>query len=160
MPLKTIISVLSDGRSCLNFHPNSVHQNITSILRGPSFTDLKPVLFRACCFGLPSPGKGVTIISTVLFKTHFVPKWQLSYFGAGLEMLLWEVGVLNGLRTPKGPSGNGPSDGPSGCSVWDPCLWLSLCPGLCFFAIWVEHGMGFEFYSFRALMGYRSLPLS
>lgn len=74
-------------------------------------------------------------------------------------MLLWEVGVLNGLRIPKSPSGNGPPDGPS----WLLCvcvLPVALCPGLCFFAIWVEHGMGFEFYSFRALMGYRPLPLS
>lgn len=80
-------------------------------------------------------------------------------------MFLWEVGVFNGLRIPKSPSGNGPADGPlwatlAGCSVWDPSLWLSLCPGLCCFAIWVEHGVGFEFYSFRALMGYPALPLS
>ena len=83
-----------------------------------------------------------------------------------MGMLLWKVGIFKRPRVPQVPQETGQLSAPggnAGCSIWDPTPWLNFVPGLClFFAIWVEHGVGFcllNFIPFEHLRVFLPLPL-
>lgn len=145
------------------FHPNSVHENITSFLKVPWLIWKQSCLSLTVCPAFHWKRGRYNYHSP--FSKCIFPKWQLSYFGAGLEISPWEADVFKWPRIPQGPSGNWPSDGPWWWR-WLLCVgsspWPSLCPGLSFFAIWVEPGVGFcllNFIPLKHLRGILFFPL-
>ena len=144
MPVKKPSSSVLSGK-CLSI--NFTQSQFTKIL--PAFWKFlnwfESSLVETLLFGLPSIGKaGTMITSTVLFKMHF-SKMAVKLFWGWISNAALGSWCLQMAQNPWGPSGNRPSGGP----WW--CCWLLrgiqpgafLCPGLCFFAIWVERGVDF-----------------
>ena len=100
--------------------------------------------------------------------------FQNAFFQSGTYAVLeleWECcsGKLvfsKGLGSPRSPQETGrllAPGGNAGCSIWDPTPWLNFVSRpLPFFAIWVEHGVGFcllNFIPFEHLSMFLPLPL-